>query len=154
MAGQSDPTVQLKPILLRMIFPLLAALILLTQAAVPVAASEVSINGGGSTDTMTRFALGIHDGTGHFECLMPGIMTVEATVNKSTLTASGASFEGVATITLAAGTPFGRPGRLAVGVPFTASVVAGGPGVGKVDLKVLGMDFSGTVEHGAISIGS
>lgn len=125
-----------------------------TRAAAPVAASGVDIHGGGSTDTMTRFALGIHDSTGHFECLMPGIMTVSATVTRATLTATGASFEGLATITVAAGTPFGNPGRLAVGVPFTGSVVAGGPGVGKEDLKILGMDFPGTLEHGQISIGT
>ena len=129
-------------------------LTLAVQAALPVAASGVSINGGGSTDTMTRFGIGIQDGRGHFECLMPGIMTVEATVTSATLTSTGADFKGVATVTLAQGTPFGHPGRLAVGVPFTASVVAGGPGVGMEDLKILGMDFPGWVEHGQIKIGS
>jgi hypothetical protein len=104
---------------------------------------------------MTRFALAIQDGVGHFECLMPGMMTVEATVTSATITGVGkASFSGVATVTLAPRNPFGLPaGPLVRGVPFTASAVAGGPGVGWEDLKILGLDFPGTVEHGQISIG-
>jgi hypothetical protein len=124
-------------------------------AAAPVAASAgANITGGGMTTGMTRFALAIHDGRGHFECLMPGQMTVEATVTKADAISKSATFEGVATVTLAKGNPFGLPaGPMARGVKFTASVVTGGPSVGQLDLKILGMDFAGTVEHGQISIG-
>ena len=123
------------------------------MAPPPVAASGLDANGGGSTHSMTRFGLGIHDGTGQFEHLMPAIMTVEATVTSATATTTGADLRGTAAVTLAHGTPCGPPGRLVVGTPFTASVVAGGPGVGKLDLTILGMDFPGTVEQGQIRIG-
>lgn len=126
---------------------------LCAQTATPVAASAGSITGGGMTDTMTRFALAIHDGSGHFECLMPHLMTVEATVTSVSVTGHSATFSGFATVTIAA--PFGKPaGPMAVGAKFTASVVAGGPGVGKEDLFILGMSFPGTVEHGQISVGT
>ncbi len=70
---------------LRSVLSLGAVLSLFALAAAPVAASGgVNITGGGMTDTMTRFALAIHDGSGHFECLMPGLMTVEATVTEIT----------------------------------------------------------------------
>ena len=128
---------------------------LFALAAVPAAASGANITGGGTTDTMTRFAFAIHDGSGHFECLMPHLMTVEATVTSVDMTAVPVTFKGVATVTLAKGNPFGLPaGPMAVGVDFTGSAVAGGPGVGREDLKVLGMDFPGTVMHGQISIGN
>ena len=134
-----------------------AVLSLFALSAAPVAASGgANITGGGVTDTMTRFALAVHDGSGHFECLMPGLMTVEATVTAVTATGGGtASFEGVATVTLAKANPFGLPaGPMAVGVHFTASAVAGGPGSGQEDLKIMGMDFPGEVVHGQISIGT
>jgi len=123
--------------------------------AAPVSASGgATITGGGSTNDMTRFALAVHNGSGHFECLMPKLMTVEATVTSATATGGTATLSGVATVTLAAGNPFGLPaGQMAVGVPFTASAIAGGPGVGFEDLKIMGMDFPGTVQHGQISIG-
>jgi hypothetical protein len=31
---------------------------------------------------------------------------------------------------------------------------SGGPGVGQLDLKIMGMEFLGTVEHGGIRIGT
>jgi hypothetical protein len=132
---------------------------LFALAAAPTAASGgANISGGGVTNTMTRFALAIHDGSGHFECLMPGLMTVEATVMEVTSFSAAdgtASFKGVARVTLATGNPFGLPaGVLVNGAAFTASVVAGGPGSGQEDLKILNMDFPGTVEHGQISVGS
>jgi len=128
---------------------------LFTLAAAPAAASGgANIIGGGTTGD-TRFALAIHDGSGHFECLMPGLMTVEATVTSVDMSVVPVTFEGVATVTLAKGNPFGLPaGPMAVGAHFTASAVAGGPGVGQEDLKILGMDFPGTVVHGQISIGT
>src|SRR6266705_5472141 len=85
---------------LRSVLSLGAVLSLFALAAAPVAASGgVNITGGGMTDTMTRFALAVHDGSGHFECLMPGLMTVEATVTSATATGGTASFGGVATVT-------------------------------------------------------
>ena len=80
-------------------------------------------------------------------------MTVEATATSATATTTGPELRGTAAVTLAHGTPFGPPGRLAVGTPFTAAVVAGGPGVGKLDLTILGMDFPTAVEQGQIRIG-
>jgi hypothetical protein len=112
---------------------------------------------------MTRFALAINGGTGHFECLMPAVppnseamggMTVEATVTVvDAISATDASFRGTATVTLSAHNPFGLPaGPMGRGVLFTASVTAGGPGTGFVDLKIMTMEFAGRVEHGQISI--
>src|SRR5205807_5821411 len=103
---------------------------LFAVAAAPVSASGgPNITGGGMTDTMTRFALAVHHGTGHFECLMPGLMTVEATVIKVTAIGGGtASFTGVATVTLAHNNLFGLPvGPLVVGSDFTALVAVCGP---------------------------
>jgi hypothetical protein len=102
---------------------------------------------------MTRFALAVQHGSGHFECLMPALMTVEATVTSAGTSGTTATFAGFATVTLAAGNPFGLPaGQMVTDTPFTGSAVAGGPGVGAEDLKILGMDFPGTVEHGNITI--
>jgi hypothetical protein len=103
---------------------------------------------------MTRFALAVQGGTGHFECLMPAMMTVEAKVTGiDSISASDASFHGTASVTLAANNPFGLPaGPMARDVPFTAKVTAGGPGTGFVDLTIMGMDFAGTVEHGQVSV--
>lgn len=123
---------------------------LFALAAAPVAASAgANITGGGMTGDMTRFALAVHNGSGHFECLMPGVMTVEATVTSATATGMTATFSGMAFVTFAKGN-----GPRTIAVPFTASAVAGGPGVGQEDLKILGMDFPGTVVHGQISIGT
>src|SRR2546426_1173961 len=93
----------------------LAALLLGSALAVPArAATGPTITGGGSASDMTRFGLAINGGTGHFECLMPAVMTVQATVSGvDTIDPTAASFHGVATVTLAAGTPFGPPGPLA-----------------------------------------
>src|SRR5207245_7120122 len=109
--------------------------------AVPAqAASGPSITGGGSASDMARFALAISNGRGHFECLMPSMMTVEGTVTKVDGVTNGtASFEGFAQVTLSVNNPFGMPsGPMARGVPFTASVTAGGPGAGTVDLQIVG----------------
>jgi hypothetical protein len=102
---------------------------------------------------MTRFALAISDGVGHFECLMPAAMTVEAQVTGVSATAAAATFQGVAQVTLAGKNPFGLPsGPMARGVSFTAAVHAGGPGSGSVQLEIMGMSFNGTVLHGQVSI--
>ena len=64
-------------------------LVLGATLAVPAqAATGPKITGGGSASDMTRFALAINGGTGHFECLMPAVMTVEATVTGVTLTSA------------------------------------------------------------------
>ena len=111
-----------------------------------------SINGGGTTGD-TRFALAINAGTGHFECLMPALMNVQATVTGADMTGgSSVSFDGTAFVTLPAGNPLGLPpGRIGP-ASFTATAAAGGPGIGQLDLKIMGMDFPGTVDHGQIRI--
>jgi len=118
------------------------------------AAQTPSIKGGGTTAEMTQFALAISAGKGHFECLMPALMNVQATVTGAAPSGTdSASFSGMATVTLPAGNPLGLPPGKIGSAPFTATVTAGGPGVGQLDLKIMGMDFPGTVEHGRIAIG-
>ena len=130
-------------------------LALLVPIGAPAAAkSGPSISGGGSADDMTRFALAINGGSGHFECLMPGVMAVQATVTGVDAAGStSASFHGLAGVNLSSGNPFGLPaGPMVRGAKFTATVTSGGPGVGTVDLEILGMSFKGTVEHGHTDI--
>lgn len=55
---------------------------------------------------------------------------------------------------LPAGNPLGLPPGKIGHARFTATATAGGPGVGQLDLKIMGLDFPGTVEHGQIAIGS
>jgi hypothetical protein len=140
--------------LLRMVA---AALFVAAGLAFPAAAAAQtpSIKGGGTTEDMTHFALAISDGRGHFECLMPALMNVQATVMGAEMTGgSSASFEGTAYVTLPAGNPLGLPPGRTGPAPFTATAASGGPGVGQLDLKIMGMDFPGTVEHGQIRIGT
>jgi hypothetical protein len=123
--------------------------------AFPAAAAQAppSINGGGATGEMTQFALAVTAGSGHFECLMPALMNVDATVAGADMTGtSSASFEGTAFVTLPAGNPLGLPPGTVGPASFTATATAGGPGIGLLDLKIMGMDFPGTVEHGQIRI--
>jgi len=124
-------------------------------AAAQMTSQTASIKGGGTTEEMTHFALAISDGRGHFECLMPALMNVQATVTEAEMTGgTSASFVGTAYVTLPAGNPLGLPpGRIGP-APFTATAASGGPGVGQLDLKIMGMDFPGTVEHGQIQIGT
>jgi hypothetical protein len=129
-------------------------------AAPATAANAPSIHGGGTTAgpikaDRTSFALAISAGNGHFECLMPSLMNVQATVSGAQMTGvSSAGFSGTATVTLPAGNPLGLPPGKIGPAPFTATAAAGGPGVGQLDLKIMGMDFAGMVEHGQISISS
>jgi hypothetical protein len=139
--------------LLRMVA---AMLFVAAGLAFPAAAAQApSIKGGGTTADMTRFALAISAGRGHFECLMPALMNVQATVTGAEMSAAdSASFAGTAFVTLPAGNPLGLPpGRIGP-APFTATATAGGPGVGQLDLQIMGMDFPGTVEHGQIKVGT
>ena len=132
-----------------------AVLFVAAGLAFPATAAEApSVKGGGATDTMTQFALAISAGGGHFECLMPALMNVQATVTGADVTAGSASFVGEATVTLPAGNPLGLPPGKIGPASFTATASAGGPGVGQLDLKIMGMDFPGTVEHGQITIRS
>jgi len=132
--------------------------VLATVVAGPAHAARTGtdIHGGGSASDETRFAVAISKGTGHFECLMPGVMTVQATVASvdwTSPTGTAAKFSGVAAVNLSANNPFGLPaGPMARGVVYTATVAEGGPGVGSVDLEILGMSFVGTLEHGHIRI--
>ena len=130
-------------------------LVIVVGAALPASASRgASIIGGGSANDMTRFGLGISGATGHFECLMPAVMTVQATVTGvDSATPGSATFHGVASVNLSAGNPFDLPpGPMARDVPYTATVLAGGPGSGFVDLEILDMSFAGTLVHGQIKI--
>jgi hypothetical protein len=162
MAGLLSVVARPRVRFLRLVILVVSILGLATQATeVTASASGVNATGGGSTTGMTRFALGVQNGTGHFECLMPGLMTVQATVHSAQLTGTDpetVTLSGIASVNLAEGNPFGLPaGPLVIyGVPltFTATAVAGGPGTGFEDLKILGMDFPGTVVHGQINIGS
>jgi len=137
--------------LLRMV---VATFLVAAGVAFPATAAEApSIKGGGATADMSRFGLAISGGRGHFECLMPALMNVQATVTGAEMIgANAASFEGTATVTLPAGNPLGLPPGKIGPAPFTATAIAGGPGVGQLDLKIMGMDFPGTVEHGQIAI--
>ena len=140
---------------MRFVRSLALSVLMLALIAVPAqAGSAPSITGGGSASDMTRFALAINNGQGSFECLMPGVMTVEARVTKVDSATTGAAiFEGTAQVTLSDNNPFNLPGGpMARGASFTTKVVAGGPGTGFVDLVIMGMEFQGTVEHGRISI--
>ena len=141
--------------LLRMVVAVLFVAAGLAFPAAAAAQTTTSIKGGGTTAEMTHFALAISDGRGHFECLMPALMNVQATVTEADVTGgSSASFEGTAYVTLPAGNPLGLPpGRIGP-APFTATAASGGPGVGQLDLKIMGMDFPGTVEHEQIQIGT
>ena len=139
---------------MRLLRTLCLAVLVAAALAVPVGASpSPSIKGGGTTDSMTMFALAITDGRGHFECLMPALMNVNGTVTSAEMTGAGsASFQGTAFVTLPAGNPLGLPPGRVGPAPFTASATAGGPLVGQLDLQIMGMDFPGTVEHGQIRI--
>ncbi len=144
---------------MRLVWYVGVLLLLGAVLAVPArAATGATITGGGSANDMTRFALAINGGTGHFECLMPAVMTVEATVTGvDAISSTAATFHGIAAVTLATHNPFGLPaGPMTRDASFTTNVTAGGPGTGFVDLEitVMGktMPFPGTVEHGQISI--
>ncbi|TMM07235.1 MAG: hypothetical protein E6G02_02685 [Actinobacteria bacterium] len=140
---------------MRLIRSLVVAAAVAGALAVPASAGPgPSVHGGGSADDMTRFGLAISGGTGHFECLMPAVMTVQATVaGVDWANPTSARFHGVAAVNLAANNPFSLPaGPMVRGAPFYAIVTPGGPGSAAVDLEILGMSFTGQVEHGQITI--
>jgi hypothetical protein len=141
---------------MKLIRAVVVTLVVAAGLAFPAAAAQApSIKGGGSTEEMTQFAIAVTAGRGHFECLMPALMNVNAKVSGADMTGdNSASFDGTAFVTLPAGNPLGLPPGKVGPVPFTATATAGGPGVGQLDLKIMGMDFPGTVEHGQIRISS
>jgi hypothetical protein len=140
---------------LRMVVAVVFVAAGLAFPAAAAAQTPPSVKGGGTTDEMSQFALAISAGSGHFECLMPALMNVQATVAGAEMTGgSSVSFDGTAYVTLPAGNPLGLPPGRVGPASFTATAAAGGPGVGQLDLKIMGMDFPGTVEHGQIRIGT
>jgi hypothetical protein len=125
-------------------------------APVAVADSPVHVNGGGqgtfginldgSIDPDidgSHFGIGVvlagSSVRGHFECLMAGnadilglpLMAVEGTVTSGTASAGTASIAGIATVNLGNGVIFRD-------VPFQVVLNAGGPGVGQLQLTVIG----------------
>src|SRR5262245_32399980 len=64
----------------RMVITVLFVAAGLAFPAAAAAAQKPSVKGGGTTREMTQFALAISAGRGHFECLMPALMNVQATV--------------------------------------------------------------------------
>jgi len=140
---------------MRLIRSLVVSVVVAGALVVPASAGlGPSVHGGGSADDMTRFGVGISGGTGHFECLMPAVMTVQAAVTGvDWANSTSARFHGVAAVNLAANNPFLLPaGPMARGATFFAIVTPGGPGSASVDLEILGMSFKGQVEHGQITI--
>jgi len=92
----------------------------------------------------SHFGLGVIVGrnfaSGHFECLMAGntdilglpLMAVEGRVTRGSISGGSARFSGIATVNLGHGDIFR-------GVPFSVIVQGGGPGVGKLQLTVMGV---------------
>ena len=78
--------------------------------------------------------------SGHFMCQMAGnkaflglkLMLVEGSVSGAFFTPTSVTFSGTGSVNLADGTVFR-------GVPFTVTVSAGGPGVGTIQLTVIGL---------------
>ena len=76
---------------------------------------------------------------GHFMCQMAGnaeflglkVMLVEGRVSSASFSGAGVQFGGTGSVNLASGTVFRD-------VPFAVSVTAGGPGIGTIQLTVLG----------------
>jgi hypothetical protein len=76
---------------------------------------------------------------GHFMCQMAGnkdflglkLMLVEGRVSSAFFTPASVTFSGAGSVNLANGTVFR-------GIPFTVTVSAGGPGVGTMQLTVIG----------------
>ena len=103
------------------------------------------LDGDGQTDG-SQFGMGVtirgsDTAAGHFLCLMAGrsrfldlaVMSVEGQVGAGTLNdARSVTFMGVGTVNLGKGDIFR-------GIPFEVRVWAGGPGVGKMQLTVIGV---------------
>jgi hypothetical protein len=137
---------------------LLLAVVAVAALAAPVAVADapVHVTGGGqgtfginidgSIDPDidgSHFGIGVvlSAGTarGHFECLMAGnadilglpLMAVQGTVTSGSASVGTASIAGTATVNLGNGVMFKN-------VPFQVVLHAGGPGVGQLQLTVIG----------------
>ena len=101
------------------------------------------LDGDGDVDG-SHFGFGVVKGAGiaargHFMCQMAGnkdflglkLMLVEGRVSRAFFTPVSVTFNGNGSVNLANGTVFR-------GVPFTVAVSAGGPGVGTMQLTVIG----------------
>lgn len=105
---------------------------------------NADLDGDGDIDG-SHFGLGVIKGPGasargHFMCQMAGnadflglkLMLVEGRVSSASLNADGSvTFSGKGSVNLANGTKF-------LGIPFVVNVTAGGPGVGTLQLTVIG----------------
>jgi hypothetical protein len=139
----------------RITWLLVAVAILLCLA--PTQAAQPSIVTGGGTGTFNAdldgdgeidgshfgFAVVQTQGgsaSGHFMCQMAGnraflglkLMMVEGDVSSAFFTPTSVTFSGTGRVNLANGTMFRD-------VPFTVTVSAGGPGVGTIQLTVIGL---------------
>jgi hypothetical protein len=126
------------------------------------AAAPVHITGGGTGTFLADLDLdGDIDGSqfgfavvllggsaqGHFECLMAGrsdilglgLMAVEAKITDGWVNGGSATFSGTATILLTRSTLPGVPEGKFTEVPIVVIVTPGGPGVGTLQLTVLGL---------------
>jgi hypothetical protein len=144
---------------MRTLVLLLAGMLLLALSFTPRPASAqgtVRVTGGG-TGTFdadldgdgdidgSQFGIGVTirangSAKGHFLCLMAGrsdilglpVMAVQGPVDEGTVNGNGsATFSGVGSVNLGNGTIFN-------GIPFDVTVTAGGPGVGTLQLTVIG----------------
>jgi len=102
------------------------------------------LDGDGDIDG-SQFGIGVTirangSAQGHFLCLMAGrsdilglpVMVVQGPVSSGDVNGDGSvTFSGVGTVNLGNGTIFG-------GIPFAVTVTAGGPGVGTLQLTVIG----------------
>jgi hypothetical protein len=136
---------------------LIAVIVLIVIRVSPTLAAQPTMVTGGGTGTFNTdldgdgdidgshfgFAVIKAAGTsarGHFMCQMAGnadflglkLMQVDGRISSATFNSDGSvSFSGGGSVNLANGTVFR-------GVPFTVSVTAGGPGVGTMQLTVIG----------------
>jgi hypothetical protein len=132
-----------------------------TGALVPssVAGGPTVVNGGGTgslsatgTPAFSQFGLGVRilgEGAtaGHFNCLMAGrsafpgfqLMAVRGSVTTGTATSTTASFRGAGTLLYNFTGGDGRTQKS--DVTFSVNVTEGGPGVGALQLTVIGVPF-------------
>lgn len=124
---------------------------------------------GRTIDSPSDFGLAVTADGGTFVCSMAGpvtgnfmgmtAMTVEGPVTKGTLIISGntATFAGTATVVLVPGMKK-EPVEVLDNVPYSVTVGLGGPGTGRLIMKVpqfaktLGGDTGGTIKIGSITL--
>lgn len=110
---------------------------------------DADLDGDGDVEA-SQFGIGavIHaDGSakGHFNCLMAGrsdilglaLMAVQGKITSGSVSGNTATLSGTASVLLTRSTLEGVPeGKFAL--PFTVTVIAGGPGAGGMSLTVIG----------------